>query len=128
LILNRRWPRGVHCGSCIPVRTVVAILTALLLLASQTGVWSASAITAAQPCCGTCAGACCVKACDGPVSPQPLAPVTASPAPVLKLVLPPLLECGESPAAEFLPSFAPPRWLAASPPLPLFLRHCVLLI
>jgi hypothetical protein len=110
------------------VRTVIAILTALLLLASQAGVWSAPAVRGAESCCGTCAGACCVKSCDAPVAPEPLAPASASAAPALKLTPPPALVCGELPSAPFVSSFVAPRAPLVSQPLPLFLRQCVLLV
>jgi hypothetical protein len=108
------------------MRTVVAIITALLLLVSQAGVWSAE--PAANPCCGTCAGACCVKAGDTPASSEPLAPASTSPAPALKLVPLPAIVGGELPSTALVSTFVAPRAPLNSQPLPLFLRQCVLLV
>jgi hypothetical protein len=109
----------------IPVKIVLAIITALALLGSLFVV--ASPTLAAQACCGKCAGQCCLKDSSAPLAPQPLAPASAPAAPNVELLLAGSLTL-EIPSARF----APPLPVRLAPPFasarPLFQRHCVYLI
>jgi hypothetical protein len=117
---------AVNHVSSVLVKAWVAILAALLLLVGPRGLTAPADVSAA--CCTNCAGQCCVKSSDLPVSPVPAVPASPTPAPWLKLAPPP--------AGVGLPLTSPaplalstvPAGPLISPSLPLYLRHVLLLI